>query len=1025
MNNPAPQNCDIVVWFKRRFKGNPFCFSDAFLCTVLQKGETSLFLKRIEMSGFKSFADKTMIRFDEGITGIVGPNGCGKSNVTDAVRWVLGEQSAKSLRTGAGMSDIIFAGSESRKPVNTAKVTLVFDNSQKIFDSPFEEIEITREIRRGSGESACYLNRTPCRLKDISELVMDTGLGRDSLSIITQGNISSFADARPEERRLLFEEAAGVAKYKKRKKASLSRLETVSANLERVQDLIEELAGQLDSLKEQAEKAQEYITCRDELTDLEIYVLARSLEKAKEEQTRLEGELKEALAKQTTKRNELESDEVRIEELRRENFALDQDIMRMQNRQSHLMQEFYQVQKQKTELDEKRKYALSKQESEERIQALKEMAQDAKTEYEQRRRREAELRSEMEKSSEQQAVLSASIAQRQREANDLRQKISNEQSQLLVLQNRMETPSSSWGVQNVLKASRNGTLPGIIGTASQLLVAQEGYEQAISAALAGAADQIACRDEAAARNAIGWLKKTRSGRATFLPLTVCKPRSLQPWQQQIAERSEGILGTAQEFAISDPRLEAMKSRLLGQILVSDNLEAANKAARNLKYSLKIVTTEGDVVHAGGAMSGGSQKSKQTSYAQLKREWEQAKERLQHLQQQDQQLQQTIDQMVSKRRALDEDQVALRIDLEKVRSILQIKKEKFDSLYLELQSLDARAKVEEGPQDSLAARLSELHEESDKLKSRLEASQKKRNALAQEIQTLDGAIRILRKEISRLDSTIREKEVAKARTETRMEQDLERLSSEYSLTYEAAAARTIPSEPARAAARAQVLRRKLTELGDVNLKAPEQYQMSKERHDFLKGQKEELEGAAKEILEAVDEMDQTMKTQFMEMFNKINDNLDGIFKAMFGGGHASLSLSDPNNILETGIEVNVQPPGKAVKSMQTFSGGEKALIAISVLFAILKARTVPLCIFDEVEAALDQANVERFARYLSHFKDQSQFIVVTHRPGTMEKCESLYGITMKKDGVSQVLKVLLKDAMEMTDRANRKEAASLH
>lgn len=981
-----------------------------------------MFLKRIEMSGFKSFADKTMIRFDDGITGIVGPNGCGKSNVTDAVRWVLGEQSAKSLRTGAGMSDIIFAGSESRKPVNTAKVTLVFDNSKKIFDSPFEEIEITREIRRGSSETFCYLNKTACRLKDIAELVMDTGLGRDSLSIITQGNISSFADARPEERRLLFEEAAGVAKYKKRKKASLSRLETVSANLERVQDLIDELASQLEALKEQAEKAREYLQCRDELTDLEIFVLARSLEKSKAQQQEIEEELAALMARQTLEQTELEEKEASLENMREESRALDQQMLQMQSRQSSLMQEFYQVQKQKTELDEKRKYALSQEDRQARIASLKELCQDAKTEYEQRRRRAADLEMDLQNSREEIAQINTGLAAMEKQKNHLQQELSQAQARILSLKNRLNTPSGSYGVQNVLKAAANRQLHNIIGTAGALLPAKEGYEQAISAALAGASEQIVCSDEAAARAAIGWLKKTRQGRATFLPLTVCKPKNLQGWQSEIADRQQGIIGQASDYVDCESRLYALKSRLLGSILIADTLEHANHAARALKYSLKLVTLDGDVVHAGGAMSGGSVKNKAVSVTALKRELEAEQQQKQEKEQQLAALERKAADLMNLRHAREEDQVALRIDLEKVKNIMQVKKEKFESLYLELRSLDEQAELEEGPQDSLAARLSVLHEESDKTRSAIEAGQKKRASLSEQMEVIEKSLKRLRRSQSSLAADIREKELAKARTETRMEQDLERLSSEYNLTYEAASTRTISTDPARAAGRAMQLKKRLAQLGDVNLKAPEQYDAAFERHEFLASQKAELEGAAREILDAVDEMDQTMKTQFMDMFEKINANLDGIFKAMFDGGRASLSLSDPDNILESGVEVNVQPPGKAVKSMQTFSGGEKALIAISVLFAILKARTVPLCIFDEVEAALDQANVERFARYLSHFKDQSQFIVVTHRPGTMEQCESLYGITMKKDGVSQVLRVMLKDAVEMSGGKSGKTAA---
>lgn len=969
-----------------------------------------MFLKRIEMNGFKSFADPSVIRFDQDVTGIVGPNGCGKSNVTDAVRWVLGEQSAKSLRTGAQMSDIIFAGSESRRPVNTAKVTLVFDNSEKIFDSPFEEIEITREIRRGSSETYCYINRTPCRLKDISELVMDTGLGRDSLSIITQGNISAFADARPEERRLLFEEAAGVVKYKKRKKSSLARLETVSANLERVQDLIEDLAGQIDSLKEQAEKAREYSRCRDELTQLEISLIASRLEKAKEQADALEYELKEKKLAQASKTRRAEELEEQLEDLRSSVRMLDGQIMTARTRQQAIMQELLQVQKQKTELDEKRKYALNASDRTEKIASLKAMCEDAQTEYQQRRERAAALEMDLNQAKSEQEILQQAISHQNQLLAELSEKISSSSQKILIAQNRLQSFAGSMGVQSVFRAK--GRLQGILGLVSALLEPQSGYEQAISSALAGASDQIVTQDEAAARAAIAYLKKTHGGRATFLPLSVCKARSLQAWQKDALESCQGILGLASDFASNGEGLDALRERLLGNIVVTDNLVHANAAARKVKFSVKFVTLEGDVVHSGGAMSGGSAR-KGNSQTVLRHELEREEERLGSLQENQEQARRKKETLEEKARQQQETVVGLRIDLEKLKNIVQVKKEKFESLFLELRALDDQASLENSPADSLALRLSELHAGQDETERALRMASEQREHLEEQITASEKELRKLRKELNAISGQLHASELSKARLDTRMEQDLQRLSSEYSLTYEAACQKRTPIDEAKAGPRAALLRKQLAELGDVNLKAPEQYDQAKERHDFLASQKAELEAAAREILQAVDEMDETMKTQFMDMFNKINDNLDGIFQAMFGGGHASLSLSDPENILESGVEVNVQPPGKTVKSMQTFSGGEKALIAISILFAILKARTVPLCIFDEVEAALDQANVERFARYIARFKDSSQFIVVTHRPGTMEQCDALYGITMKKDGVSQVLKVLLKDAMEMS------------
>lgn len=974
-----------------------------------------MFLKRIELSGFKSFANKTILTMEEGVTGIVGPNGCGKSNINDAIRWVLGEQSSKSLRSGSSLSEIIFSGSETRRPVNMAKVSLVFDNSSKVFDSPFEEIEITREIRR-DGESSCYINKVPCRLKDINDLVMDTGLGRDSLSIITQGNISSFADAKPEERRSLFEEAAGVAKYKKRKKTSLAKLEAMAANLERVQDTLDSLQEQKESLEDQAAKAKEYLDCRDELSAIEISVLASQIEEWQNSITELAASLDVLKLEQSSHNTELLQKEEHVEQIRHQIFELDQHLSSLQTEYTRLMEESYSLQKRKTALDEKRKYALEQADAKSKLASLKELTAEAKYEYEDRRNRLNVLMQEA-------RVHEESMQKTQREIQEFSSRLSKQQSLLqshqnrkLIVENKLSSPyAHKQGIQAIMKA-RN-SLDGIEGVIGEILEGQPGYEQAVSTALGSANDQIAARDDQCARKAIGFLKHARAGRATFLPLNVCKPRSLYPDQQMIAEKSEGYLGLANEFVEVPGKYLNLRDRLLGNIIIADNLEHASEIAKRLRHAVKIVTLDGDVIHSGGAMSGGSSKGNSFSSAALKNELKELKEQCENESANVFRLQQEIRKKNEVLASQKDKQVQLRIDMEKLSSIADVKKDKYESLQDQLQALQETAEdsAEEMADDSLVVQLSALHSKMDETNSQISLKRGRRMELAESAEGLEKEVRQLRRNLNAAASQIHEKELDKTRTETRIEQALMRLNTDYSLTYEAAAAQKQEDlDLAKAQVRIKQLRSQMSKLGDVNLKAPAQYEEVMEKYNFLSSQKEELEAAARQIEEAIAEMDETMKVQFKEMFDKINAELDGIFKAMFGGGRASLSLEDPDDLLNTGIDIDVQPPGKMVKNIQTFSGGEKALIAISVLFAILKARTMPLCIFDEVEAALDQANVERFARYLSHFKDQSQFVVVTHRPGTMEQCDSLYGITMQQDGVSTVLKVMLKDAVHLTE-----------
>ena len=973
-----------------------------------------MFLKRIELSGFKSFANKTVILFDQPMVGIVGPNGCGKSNITDAIRWVLGEQSAKSLRSGDSVSDMIFAGSQTRKPVNMARATLVFDNTERIFDSPYDEIEITRQISRGSGEVSNFINKTPCRLKDIQDLVMDTGLGRDSLSIISQGNVSSFADARPEERRLLFEEAAGVAKYKKRKKISLSKLENVSTNLERVADLIDASSGQLETLKRQATKAREYIETRDALADIEISLLAVRIEEQKNEEDRLQKEILALKEQQLALNLSSEKAESDSDELGAAMIETDARLSTAQRELSQVMEETMRLQKQKAVLDERRKISLSSEDEQERRQSLMALYSEAKFEVEDRRKRLGAMQLEIEDAARVLERTQSKARELQVQKNRLQSEQEELSRRLYGVESRIaHPPYKNHGVQAVM--SRRQQLPGIHGLVQDLLECDNEFASAISTALASAAEQIVVSDERCAREAIGWLKKSQSGRATFLPLTVCRKRTLADWQKPIAQNASGILGTADQFVHCDPRYDVLKSRLLGSILVARDLESANHAARSLKQSVKIVTLGGDVVHAGGAMTGGSSKGPSNPLPALKAEKAKLEAQISDLQNRIDELEDQIGNIHNEAGILENVQLQRRIDREKLDNILSVKKEKFDSLQAQIAQLDlsAREKEREDQQQPLIERLSALHARSDELNSSITLLSDQKKSQNEKRSTLQESLRRIRRELSAISSALQKDEIELTRVQTRLEQDLSRLASDYSLTFEAAFARKKEIQRDEAEQSVKTLRKKIQALGAVNLEAPEELEKVQEKVDFLTSQKEELEQAAAQILEAVDEMDQTMIAQFKEMFEKINSCLDEVFKAMFGGGKARLVLVDPEDLLNTGVDVDVTPPGKSVKNLSTFSGGEKALIAISVLFAILKARTVPLCIFDEAEAALDQANVERFARYLKEHRDQSQFITVTHRPGTMEQCDTLYGITMQQDGVSQVLKVKLTDAAEMS------------
>ncbi len=972
-----------------------------------------MFLKRIELLGFKSFADKTVIQFDNDITGIVGPNGCGKSNVNDAIRWVLGEQSVKSLRSGNSMSDIIFAGSEYRKPVNLAKVTLVFDNSNHIFDSNFEEIEITRQLVRSTNEASYFINKTPCRLKDINDLVMDTGLGRDSLSIITQGNISGFADAKPEERRALFEEAAGVAKYKKRKKESLHKLEKTQDNLDRLQDILDELERQLSPLERAAKKAKKFMEYRDELSKIEISVLVEEIESLHAEIQEIEKSLFENRTIYTSKETTINLHDEQIAQLRKEMYALDAKINEFQQKYTRAMEDSYRLEKRKVELDEKRKYALRLADKKERQEEIKSMLNEARFEYEDRQKRLSDMKVDFDlhsKNLESYKTQENRISQEYRQSNNVFQQLLNRKQ---VVENMIKQPyQHQAGVQAIVRAKHS--LSGIEGVVSELLQPLDNRAQAINAALAGSTYHIVTRDEAAARYAIGFLKKNRSGRATFLPLTVCRARTVSNQVQVIASHAKGYLGWANESVECDAKYNIVKDQLLGNVLIIDNLENANEVAKQLRYQVKIVTLDGDIVHAGGSMTGGFMRQQSTPIT-LSSELRQIEAQIEGHKIQNDHLKNEVAELNRKMDQETDTCVQLKIELAKLENVYIVKKEKYETLLAEYQQLGLKEESQEMNEDDLVVQMSKMHAYIDEITASIQSLRQRRMTVGSQVEQLENEMRLQRREMNAIQSEIHALEVKVVQLSTKEENALNRLNSDYQMTFEFAQNKKEDIDIEQAKERVLWLRQEIQKLGNVNLEAPKEFEEVKERFDFLSSQKADLEEASKQIKDAIHEMDKTMVVQFTDMFHKINRELDESFKAMFGGGKAILKMMDPEDVLNTGIDIEVQPPGKTIKNLQSFSGGEKALIAISVLFAILKARTMPLCIFDEVEAALDQANVERFARYLSHFRSQSQFIVVTHRPGTMEQCDTLYGVTMQKDGVSKLLKVLLKDALSLADK----------
>lgn len=973
-----------------------------------------MFLKSIKMQGFKSFADKVEINFTDAVTGIVGPNGCGKSNISDAIRWVLGEQSVKSMR-GNSMTDVIFSGSESRRKVNLAEVTLVFNNESKALNSEYEEVEVTRRLYRDTRESEYLINKVPCRLRDVHDLVMDTGLGRDSLSIISQGSISFFAEAKPIERRLIFEEAAGVSKYKKRKLESIRKLERTQENIERMQDIVDEIKRQVNPLKKAAEKARIYIDKKDALEQIEVSVLVKDVQDLNlqiQNSANKVYDLESEIAHLSVQISNFESD---LEQKRNDSFSLDQTIVKSQEEIMSLVHEIGILETRKVEIEEKRKYALETGDLESRAKEIYASLMEARVEYEERLGRQKELKADIELLLDKTQATQRSLNEETQQLNFLVSQQSKLENRKELLQHRLSRPfEMQEGVQTIME--NKGNLYGIHDVISNILIPISGYETAIATTLAGASLHIVTEDDSAAVHAIEFLKKNQSGRATFIPLNVMKPRNVHKDALTVSEHAEGFLGIANEFVEVDAIYDTLTDNLLGNVLIVDEIDNANRLAKRLNYTYRIVTLAGDMIHQGGRMTGGASKKNQNGHYAIKQEIENIETQNQKFEIQMDDLNLRINQFRQSLRSDNDILMQKRIALAKIEPLLDVKRAKYERLQSDYDALETDKSGHEDIQDSLILQLNQALMKRDELTSNLSLNRETRLQISEETHRKENQLRIFRKDMDINNTSLNEIKMSNLKYETQIENTLSRLSSEYQMTYEYAVEHIYDAEKAHEKDEVLKLRQEIQRLGNVNLDAPEEYETINERYEFLSKQLTDLADSREKLLKVISELDEIMEVQFKDMFDRINSELQVVFTKLFNGGRAKLVLEDPDDLLNTGIDIDVQPPGKSVQNIRLFSGGEKSLIAISVLFSIINARHVPLCIFDEVEAALDQVNVERLARYVQELSGDTQFILITHRPGTMARCDKLYGVTMPVQGVSSLLSVRLDEAIELKEEA---------
>ena len=1181
-----------------------------------------MFLKRLEVSGFKSFADKTVIDFNSGLTAVVGPNGSGKSNITEAIRWVLGEQSAKSLRGGT-MPDVIFAGSSSRSPLNIAEVTLVLDNEDTFLPVEYSEVSVTRRLTR-SGDSDFFINKQACRLKDIINLFMDSGLGRESFSIISQGKVEEIFNSKPEDRRGIFEEAAGVLKYKTRKKEAEKRLSETEDNLSRLQDIIYELENQLEPLSNQSHTAKEYLALKEELTEVDVLVTVSDMEQHKKEWLSSKASYDEIVNVVEDNQGEYRKLEERLSIAKQERIMLDDQLEIYQQKLLSVTQKKEQLEGQKRVLDERKRHSHENQDT--HSEAMKEcleksqgcqaeihklenaitdfkgqisqqqMAQkalekditryskSAKTQLEElrsdyvevmqqqtnvnndlkhleRRYQQEQSRSNKELTGYDALTLEKTEVDRELEqvtkacesqersvkelvteyqeqskvSEGLKQRIGANEIQmyeaLKILQQAQARQKSLQelqdnysgyyrGVKAVLKEKQ--TLPGIVGAVAELITVPSDMNVAIETALGAASQHIIVADESSARSGIQFLKQQRVGRATFLPLTTIKPRQLTTEIIKKVTAFDGFVGIASELVTYPENVTSVIQNILGLTIVAKDLQAANRLAKELRYQFRIVSLEGDVMNPGGSMTGGASKqgqsnplfsqtkelnqlvkqigqmevlynSKENEVRTLKRELQELEVRLLELRKKgeesrlhEQTLKNKSERLAQRMEQLDKELKAFEYEANELKRFmadyeeekeqlleaeksLKIKRSKLDDLMSRTDQLEEEntqrreqlqtewnqrqsdlavllTKLEQGTQrlaekkelleelditrqgllarldsessqslshlestESLLKELDQVETEKEQLVDKMTEQRQKKEALALVLGDLETRVAELTKEIQEQLDLRTKAEVAKNRTEMALDTSLTYLQEEYHLTYEGAK-ETYKGQVDldEGKGRIQELKQKIQGLGAINLQSIEQHDEVKERYDFLAGQQADLMTAKEELFETMNDMDELVIKKFHEVFCDIREEFRVVFPNMFGGGHADLVLTDPSDLLHTGIDIVAQPPGKKLQNLSLLSGGERALTAIALLFAIIQARPVPFCILDEVEAALDDANVTRFGQYLRNFGDDIQFIVITHRKGTMEAANVLYGVTMQESGVSKIVSVHLEE-----------------
>ena len=1181
-----------------------------------------MYVKRLEMQGFKSFADKTVLEFMPGITSVIGPNGSGKSNISDAIRWILGEQSIKSLR-GAKTQDIIFAGTQNRKSLGFAEASLVFDNSDGALPIEYSEVTITRKIYR-SGETGYYINKVQCRLKDIVELFMDTGIGRDGYSIIGQGKIDEILSNKSEDRRHIFEEAAGIVKYRARKEETEKKLDQTRLNLLRINDILTEIEGNLEPLQQQSEKAKKYLNLKEELKNIEVGLFLYNIEKLKkalqqftedeeimnstlnQEEGKLEKlkilkeELKDSIDEITIKIENMQNigfeSEKEIEKLNSninvaetkilnniENSKLYQDeIVELEEKIKNLKQEIQQKQYKKDNLKQnKEKFEDELKAKEDELKKITEKLSGKELEIEKLKKQVEENTDKKYELQSQISTQTANIENAQKRQRQIGQEIDNQVLELDRIRMKREDIAKSF---NQIEAERNKILKaideidnkkqeinnkikeydlqiinntnemrmkqsrynflietekekegyiksvksllldcekikelgkGMHGVLANIISVPSEYETAIEMCLGASLQNIVTDTEEDAKKLVEHLRKNNLGRASFLPITAVKGRKIE----SIKGKKIGVIGIASDLVKFDKKYEQIILNLLGRTVVVDNMQNAINLAKENNYSFRIITTEGDVINPSGAITGGSVSKKTINILGRSREIEALEKELKKLKEKIQKSEKDKEEYMNSSEDIIEEVQALEKQLQEIDITYATEKQRVVSIDENIEQIQKRIeklkqeniKTEETKKEIIKAKqcnekqiedMNKQNEEDQKIidefsnankdsqkyiddlnfditnlkisvssfnesevsiqeitemiekeiethtknkeskKIQIENANKENETLKAGIENTKQEIEKVKSKVSNSGNTVEklkleriEKnkklsqkeeeqtdqfkiiedlkaqitklEVKKTKTEEDITDIINKMWEEYELTPNNAGSYPKPENVSLTQRRVNVLRTDIKELGSVNVDSIEEYKKLKDRYDFMCEQRLDLDDTMAKLRNVIQDMTETMKKQFREKFEVINKNFGEVFKELFGGGMAEVILTDEANILECGIDITVQPPGKKLQNMTLLSGGEKAFTAIALLFAILRINPAPFCVLDEIEAALDDVNVYRYAEYLKKFAKDTQFLVITHRKGTMEVADTVYGVTMEEKGISKLLSMKLK------------------